>query len=48
MALWRRASYTARLTSMHDTVADEIARGLTRPRRSGCPREQELDVLARV
>jgi nucleoside-diphosphate-sugar epimerase len=33
---------------MRDTAADEIARGLTRPRLSGLTREQELDVLARV
>jgi 2'-hydroxyisoflavone reductase len=33
---------------MRDTLADEIARGLTRPRRPGLTREQELDVIARA
>jgi hypothetical protein len=33
---------------MRDTMADEIARGLTRTRRFGLTREEELDVIARV
>jgi nucleoside-diphosphate-sugar epimerase len=33
---------------MHDTLADEIKRGLTRPRRSGLTREEELELIARV
>jgi 2'-hydroxyisoflavone reductase len=33
---------------MRDTMADEIARGLTRSRRFGLTREEELDVIARV
>ena len=33
---------------MRDTLTDEIARGLTRPRQSGLSRDQELEVLGRV
>lgn len=33
---------------MRDTLADEIKRGLTRPRRSGLTREEELEVIAKV